>query len=415
MQKVVGFVILLLAAYNMQAQTKCYSSEYMAMELKRNTTFKTKIDEIETFTRQLQNNPQLNQRTSSTTQIIRIPVIFHVLYNTAEENISAERIIHQLNALNRDFRRRNSDSVKTPKAFLPLAADMEIEFYLANRDPLGRSTSGIERKYTPVKYWISDDKMKFKESAGADAWDTKSYLNIWVCKMLDVMGYSNLPGTETTKDGIVLSYTSVSTNEKIQNTVGRTLVHEAGHWLNLLHIWGDVYCGDDLVNDTPKQSTYTVGCHTEIRRTCGNTEAGDMYMNYMDFTDDGCMNLFTKNQRQRARSLFEPGGYRHSILSSKAFEEPVTFVATLPDFYPKWKEAHLYPNPAIHSINISLEYDDRWVGKEMLVMDMIGNIVIRKIISSTNQQIEVNRLPAGIYFIQAQKGTEKLIKKFVKL
>lgn len=405
--------ILFMLAVDIQAQSKCNSSEYMAEAIQKDTTLKNKLEEIEIFTR-LQNSNS-NQRIGNITQIIRIPVVFHVLYRTADENISSEKIIHQLNALNRDFRRKNADSIKTPKAFLPVASDMEIEFYLAKQDPRGISTSGIIRKYTPVSYWVSDDKMKFNKTAGSDAWDTKSYLNIWVCKMLDVMGYSNLPGTESTKDGIVLSNLHISSNSNIEIKVGRTLVHEVGHWLNLRHIWGDTYCGDDLVNDTPTQSTFTVGCHTEIRRTCGNTDAGDMYMNYMDFTDDGCMNLFTKGQKQRARSLFEAGGFRYSILYSKAFDEPVVYTSALPDFYPKWTEVKLYPNPAVNAININLEYDDRWIGNEIQVIDVTGNIIFRKLISSTNQQIDVARLPAGVYFIRSQKGTDNLLKKFVKL
>lgn len=415
MRKVFVLFILVLASLQMHAQNKCYSTEYMDQEMKNNSSLKNSLKAIEAFTMHSVENLFSNQRTSAAPQIIRIPVVFHVLYNTVEENISTEKIIQQLNALNRDFRRKNSDTLKTPLAFVPLAADMEIEFYFAKSDPLGRSTSGIERKYTPVKIWSSDDKMKFKSTSGANSWDAKSYLNIWICKLQGEMGYSSLPGTELTKDGIVLSYHSVSSSANIQSTVGRTLVHEAGHWLNLRHIWGDTFCGDDFVNDTPKQSTYTVGCQTEIRRTCGNTEAGDMYMNYMDFTDDGCMNLFTKDQKKRARSLFEIGGYRQSILVSKAFEEPVILTSALPDFYPKWNEAQLYPNPAVNSIRINLEYDDRWIGKEIQVLDMTGNILMRKMVASTNQQIDINILPAGIYFIRAQKDTETIMKKFLKL
>ncbi|HLF46321.1 MAG TPA: M43 family zinc metalloprotease [Chitinophagaceae bacterium] len=406
--------ILVMAIVQLQAQTKCYSSEYMEQEIKNSALLKTRLAAIEAFMQQVLVSDFSNQRTDGSPSIIKIPVVFHILYRTPEENISAERVIMQLNALNRDFRRKNADSVKTPLAFLPFAADMEIEFFLANRDPLGRSTTGIERKYTPVKYWMADDKMKFNVNTGADAWDTKSYLNIWICNMLDVLGYSTLPGTDITKDGVVLSFSSVSGNANIQSKVGRTLIHEVGHWLNLRHIWGDTYCGDDFVNDTPRQSTYTVGCFTEIRRTCGNTEAGDMYMNYMDFTDDGCMNLFTKGQKQRARSLFETGGYRQSILFSKAFDEPEVFSSSLPEKFPQWLEIRLYPNPANSSIHINLEYDERWIGKEIQVLDMTGKIMLRKIITSTNQQMDVQTLPAGIYFIRLQKEGEKIIKKFFK-
>ena len=96
-----------------------------------------------------------------------------------------QRIQEQLDVLNRDFRRRNADTVKTPGVFATLAADMEIEFQLAKSDPMGKSTNGIVRRYTPVKQWMSDDKMKFSSEYGDNAWDSKSYLNIWVCNLFD--------------------------------------------------------------------------------------------------------------------------------------------------------------------------------------------------------------------------------------
>jgi hypothetical protein len=346
-------------------------------------------------------------------QVIKIPVVFHVLYNNPDENIRTERIIEQMNALNRDFRRKNADTVNTPQAFAPFAADMEIEFQLAKSDPAGNSTDGIVRKYTPVKYWMTDDKMKFNSTYGDNAWDSRSYLNIWVCNLKNELGYSVIPGSDLSKDGIVLTFSAIGGNGSSNR--GRTLVHETGHWLNLKHVWGDSYCGEDEVNDTPKQSTYTPGCPTGERRSCGNIQAGDMYMNYMDFTNDACMNLFTKGQKQRARALFEPGGYRNSLLSTKAFNTPIVYAAPLPDFYPRWMEATIYPNPATDYLKIYLEYDERWVGKEVQVFDMTGKLRLRKTITSTIQLIELNNLARGVYFIRAEKENEKIIKKFVKL
>jgi hypothetical protein len=413
--KLFAFLFLVLSAIQVQAQKRCSSSEYLAQALASDAALKSRMNEIEMFAMQVAGKSAANQRTQFTTQVIKIPVVFHVLYNSPDENVRTERIIEQMNALNRDFRRKNADTVNTPQAFTAFAADMEIEFQLAKRDPAGRSTEGIVRKYTPVKYWMSDDKMKFNSTYGDNAWDSKSYLNIWVCNLKGELGYSALPGSDLLKDGIVLNYSAIGGNGSSNTNKGRTLVHEAGHWLSLKHIWGDSYCGDDHIEDTPEQSTYTPGCPSGIRRTCGNNDAGDMYMNYMDFTNDGCMNLFTKGQKQKARALFEPGGYRNSILNTTAFNTPTIYAASLPDFYPRWKEAQVYPNPATNNLNIYLEYDERWIGKEIQVIDMTGKIMFRKTITSTIQQIDVNRLARGMYFIRAEKEDEKIQGKFIKL
>ena len=138
-------------------------------------------------------------------------------------------------------------------------------------------------------------------------------------------------------------------------------------------------------------------------------------MNYMDFTDDVCMNMFTQDQRKRARALFETGGARNSLLRSKGLNISSVQEAQLPDFYPQWLHVQVYPNPATSVLNLYFEYDERWRGREMQILDISGKIVIRKIINSKIQQIDVSRLNAGIYFIRAEKEEEKLHAKFIKL
>jgi len=294
---------------------------------------------------------------------------------------------------------------------------MGFEFKLATMDPKGIGTCGIVKKYTPITYWLSDDKMKSSTTFGDEAWDSKSYLNIWICNMKDVLGYSTFPGMDATKDGVVLSYESISTAYGTSPTINdfRTIVHEVGHWLNLRHIWGEGYCGDDKVDDTPKQSTYTPGCPTGSRISCSNTMPGDMYMNYMDFTDDVCMNMFTLGQRKRARALFETGGVRQSILSSRGLNVSEMQSANLPDYYPQWLHVQVYPNPATTQLKLFFEYDERWKGKKMMILDITGRVVISKIINAKNEIIDISKLSPGTYFINAQKEEEKLHAKFVKL
>ncbi|TAL40891.1 MAG: zinc metalloprotease, partial [Chitinophagaceae bacterium] len=305
---------------HLQAQQKCSAGNYLLHQMQADPSLQNAIIQLEEFTSQRSLNASRgNVRTTTTSQVIKIPVVFHVLYHQPGENISDQQIQQQIEALNRDFRKRNADTSKTPEVFVPVAADMEIEFQLAKSGPAGKNTNGIVRKYTPVKSWMSDDKVKFNNEYGDDAWDSKSYLNIWVCNLQGDLGYSTFPGGDSGKEGIVLSYQVVGYGgAHAQYGMGRTCVHEVGHWLNLKHLWGDTYCGDDNVDDTPKQSSYTSGCPTGIRTTCDNAPDGDMYMNYMDFTNDACMNIFTQGQKQRARVLFESGGPRYSILFSKA-------------------------------------------------------------------------------------------------
>jgi len=193
-------------------------------------------------------------------------------------------------------------------------------------------------------------------------------------------------------------------------------VHEVGHWLGLKHLWGDENCGDDGVSDTPKQASYTIGCPSSIRITCGNGPNGDMYMNYMDFSSDACMNLFTKGQKARMRAIFEPGGYRNAILFSKGLDQPLIFESPLPETDPQWLHPQLYPNPATSVITLDLAYDPRWVGKMIQIVNLQGQTVLQIQITTRFQQIDINKLQAGIYFLAAKKEDGESMKmRFVKL
>jgi hypothetical protein len=416
MVKNLALVICILVGFQLAAQKKCSNESYILQQLKEDPSFQNNLESIEAFTRNQGAASSETQRLNRVPSIIKVPVVVHVLYRTPEQNLSTSLITNMIAALNRDFNKKNSDTTNTPQVFKSLSADMGFEFNLATSDPRGIGTSGIVRKYTPIRYWLSDDKMKFSESFGDDAWDTKNYLNIWLCNMQDVLGYSTLPGGDITKDGIVLSFDDFKAPQGVPGiSDNRTAVHEAGHWLNLYHVWGEGYCGDDKVDDTPKQSTYTPGCPSGTRLSCGNSSTGDMYMNFMDFTNNDCMNMFTLGQRKRARILFEPGGPRSSILSSRGLNKAVVQGAQLPDFYPKWLYAHVYPNPATSMITMYCEYDERWIGRKLHVVDMAGKVVINKIIKSKIEQIDISRLSPGVYYICAEKEEEKLHAKFIKL
>jgi Pregnancy-associated plasma protein-A/Secretion system C-terminal sorting domain len=417
-----GFIIslfTLVLSAGLHAQQRCTSTSYQQEELKNNPAIAQRINAIETFTRQKNENNRGNYRESSRTEetLIKIPVVVHVLYHTPEEKISDAQVANQIAALNKYFRRRNGDTMSTPLYFRQLAADCEIEFQLAISDPKRKSTSGIVRKYTPITKWKADDMMKFSSEMGDDAWDPKSYLNIWVCNLDRFAGYSTLPGGVENKDGVVISYMAFGTASGASGyEMGKTAVHEVGHWLNLKHLWGDANCGDDGVSDTPKQATYTVGCPTTPRVTCGNGPYGDMYMNFMDYTNDACINMFTKGQKARMRALFAVGGARSSILISKGLNSPLIFESPLPEEDPKWLHPQLYPNPASGEVNLDLAYDSRWVGKTFFITNFLGQNVMNVTITSKNLKIDISRLQKGMYFIAAKKDDGESMKlRFVKL
>ena len=297
------------------------------------------------------------------------------------------------------------------------AANCSIEFQLATADVRRRNTSGIIKKYTPVAKWKMDDQMKFSSSMGDDAWDATQYLNIWVCNLDRLAGYSSFPGGDTKLDGVVIDFGAFGAlQETATYGQGKTAVHELGHWMGLKHLWGDAYCGDDGVDDTPKQASYTSGCPSTIRITCGNGPDGDMYMNYMDFTNDVCLNMFTKGQKDKMRALFMPGGSKYSFLNSKGLLPALIFEIPLPDDGPKWLHPQLYPNPVNTVLNLDLSYDIRWVGKTAKIVNISGQTVMQFVISAKIQQIQINKLSPGLYFIAAKREDGLSMNlQFVKL
>lgn len=249
--------------------------------------------------------------------VVTIPVVVHVVYNTAAQNISDAQIQSQLNILNQDFRKLNSDISLVPSVFSGLAADCEIEFCLAKRDPNGNATTGIVRKSTTVTSFSSNDNIKRNANGGSDPWNTSQYLNIWVGNLSGgLLGYAQFPGGSASTDGVVCLYTAFGNTgvAAAPFNKGRTATHEVGHWLNLRHIWGDATCGNDLVNDTPTQQTSNFGCPSFPRVTCSNGPNGDMFMNYMDYTDDACMYMFTAGQKTRMLAALNTT--RASLLTS---------------------------------------------------------------------------------------------------
>lgn len=255
--------------------------------------------------------------------VINIPVVVHVVYNTTAQNISDAQINSQIAVLNADFRKLNSDISLLPTVFGPLAADCEIQFCLAQRDPSGNPTNGIVRRSTTVTSFSSNNNIKYTTSGGSNAWPSSSYLNIWVGNLgSSLLGYAQFPGGAAATDGVVINFTAFGTTgtATFPFNKGRTATHEVGHWLNLRHIWGDANCGDDQVADTPTQQTSNYGCPAFPKVTCNNGPNGDLHMNYMDYTDDACMYMFTNGQKSRMVATLN--GARVSLQTSQGCVPP---------------------------------------------------------------------------------------------
>ena len=410
--RTIALGICILVSLHVAAQRQCGTQSYLEDQKSSNPHLATKLAGIEYFIQLQKENTRLNgEGTSRASGVIQVPVVVHVLYNTASQNISDAQIKTQIDALNRDFRRTNPDSMNTPERFRFLAADAEIEFKLATADPGGRPTTGIIRKQTNVGYWQTDDKIKFNSQGGDDAWDSRYFLNIWVGNLQMVIGYSTSPGAPVEKNGVVIATSVFGTiNTDAVYNKGRTAVHEIGHWLGLKHIWGDYYCGDDMVDDTPKQGNFTPGCPTSFRTSCDNASTGDMYMNYMDYTNDACLNLFTIGQKGRMRSLFYDGGPRASLLNSKGLAQP--WVEEAPREEPI-SLSRIYPNPATGTITLNLEKS--WTGKMVYFINTNGVIVFSIKISSGTQTVNLSQLKPGMYILQAENEGGKWSERLIKL
>ena len=256
-------------------------------------------------------------RIAGRTGITVIPVVVHVVYRTNTQNIADTQIQSQIEVLNRDFRKTNPDAASTPAAFSALVADARIEFELATTDPQGNPTTGITRTQTNVASFGSDDGVKSAGSGGVDAWPADRYLNIWVCELGGgLLGYAQFPGGPAATDGVVILHSGFGTNGTAAApfNLGRTATHEIGHWVNLRHIWGDDgsgCSGDDFVTDTPNQAGSNTGMPSFPRVSCNNGPNGDLFMNYMDYTDDAGMFMFTHGQVTRMQATLD--GDRISI------------------------------------------------------------------------------------------------------
>lgn len=285
-------------------ERKCASQEILEIELKENPDLALKIEEIEEFTKSA-----INLDIKDITKFkIRIPIIVNVLYRTPAENISLAQIYSQINVLNQNYNGTNPEFNQVPGIFSGVKASVDIVFYVEKV---------IRRQTTRTSWAFRNEEMKKPEFGGIAPTSPENRLNLWVCTLEGgILGYAKAPGTALELDGVVLDSKYIGTNGRATAPFnkGRTATHEIGHWLNIRHIWGDRTCGNDFVSDTPSHNAPNYGSPIFPHySTCPGTPI-EMTMNFMDYTDDASMYMFTYGQRDRMRAQFLPGGYRNAFL-----------------------------------------------------------------------------------------------------
>ena len=235
--------------------------------------------------------------------------------------------------------------------------------------------------------------------------------------MPGLTGYATVPGSDLTKDGVVVRYDAFGTTGKVNVPYhkGRTLTHEVGHWLGLQHLWGDKQCGDDGIQDTPKQRGGNSGDPVFPKlTTCNATPDGEMFMNFMDFTNDASMGLFTEGQKNVMRAQFGANGKRNSFLNSKGLSSAWNNTQISTDLTSS-PQVSIYPNPVVNgNISISLNGLDN-SGKHFAIVASNGQIVKTGYFNQAKVEVNVSNFPAGFYQVRLTDIGSNLFAKFVKL
>lgn len=306
--------------FNVSAQNilPCGTDENLADEVSRDPERQEKLFETE----RLIETYLASNSFSTAEQLHIIPVVVHIIYSNQNDNIENAQVYDAISILNEDSRRTNPDTSNLRSIFKSVAADLEVEFRLAKKDPNGKCTKGITRTQSNLSLAANNN---VKSLIG---WDNKKYLNIWVVRSINLAGvngpgivlgyaafpYNNIPGTS---DGIVIRHQNFGSIGTAQADRHRTLTHEVGHYLNLYHTFqGGCGSGDNCF-DTPPVTTSSTGCSSN-QNTCSNDnpDLPDMIENYMDYTDDDCMNTFTQNQKQRTKAVLNSFNLRGSLTTA---------------------------------------------------------------------------------------------------
>lgn len=342
-----------------------------------------------------------NREISYRSDLLKINVVFHIVLPEDIQPPEDFQVSQQVEALNRDFRKKNIEWKSLSPELSILASDTGIEFCLASADPLGRPTSGITRTVTNVRnLGLDREKVSSTSAGGKSPWPTNRYMNVWVTELpLQVLGYASSPleSGELT-DGVVINYQNFGmAYARPSFRMGRTLVHEIGHYLGLLHTWGliiDNCDEDDGIADTPPQLAPHVGCPPRENQGC---QPGQIYGNYMDYTPDCCMGMFTEGQARIMRSVLKT--HRKGVLVNKDEyscndEENLNFV--------------IFPNPS-NSICTIIWHQD-FESKALNVYLPSGQLVRQFDVTGRSQfELCLDNFPKGILILQLVSSAKKVL------
>jgi len=395
-------------------QRTCGTVEFNELQMQQYPGFRESRQQIEEFTK--------NYTHSETRLLVTIPVVVHVVYNTPQQNISDAQILSQITVLNQDFARLNADTNLTPAVWKPIGANTQIQFCLAQRDPNGNPTTGITRTSTSVTAFngSADQRIFFTAQGGHDIWDRDKYLNIYTCNLGGgLLGYAQFPGGNPQTDGTVNLFSAFGTVGVVNPPYdkGRTVTHEVGHWFNLFHIWGDEpNCSqDDEVTDTPLQGPESTGCPTFPKTdACQTSSPGVMFMNYMDYSNDACMNLFTNGQSTRMNAAIS--GPRASLLTSNACI-PIGITPISTEIPAQYSLLQNYPNPFNPVTNIRFDVTNS-SRVSLKVYDASGTeiaVLVNESLNAGTYNYDFNaaNYPSGVYFYVLTAGEFTATKKMV--
>jgi hypothetical protein len=355
-------------------------------------------------------------------EIFRIPVVVHVVHNTASGavgganngNISDAQIASQIVVLNEDYRRAPGTPGFNNSA---IGADTGIEFFLATTDPQGNPTTGITRHYYAPKssFDVNATSTDDRLLAQIAYWRSDRYLNLWVTTLqADYLGIAQYPtATDTLRgldpvaneltDGVIIDHRvfgrRTGTNNNNTYCCGRTTTHEIGHWLGLIHPDGDIACGDDYVADTPptERLNQTTSCIALFSTCRAGVRTRNLIEDYMDYSPDACMNLFTAGQKQRMRTVLTLNTRRARVAKA---------VTTLPES--ERLTLTVYPNPA-RTMAIAQVLLKGFQPLTVSVHDLTGRAVLTQSLAdspSTELSLLLSNLTPGIYVVRATTGAE---------
>ena len=413
------FYILLLTGFSISSAhgQHCATMKNLERHIARSPELMNYIERYKLLSRQ---RLAADITSPSEGQILTIPVVVHVIWHRTLENVSDAQIQSQIDALNRDYRLRNADSLRKTHPFWPSITDTKIEFCLAKRDPNGNPTSGITRTMTDTVAFYGIGSEKRTALGGMDNWNPDKYLNLWVCNLdgggEGILGYASFPFERLSApedDGVVIDYRSFGTMGTAQspNALGRTATHEIGHWMDLYHIWGDLEpdCGDDDVLDTPPGDEPNYDCPSfpqDPNSVCGTDENGEMYMNYMDYVVDGCMVMFTKGQAARMQTSLKND--RPGLFTSLGCSTPSDVDEGLLS-----DRAPIYPQPSsgVFTVNFSNPTPGRTT---ITLLNLLGEPVyaLEGVIGTTTQ-INVPHFGSGVYYLMIQSAYSTITERVI--